>query len=572
MHAANIKEENIVWSDKDFKLGDFVEIYQPPQIVKVEEGYMDNEEDRTLSASQVLTLHVIKDIKTVRGFDKHNLKISLPTNSTAKVEILCQPSIYENVTEVATDLPSYVASVEKHPWLKVDVNDVLEIKSTSKSFRSTVLVCLNVTKSQTVEFPLDYKARFKSLGGCPSLNPTMADVATYCKFPVTVKYIDDELKVIHDGYNANYPIGMNMLGPLKLQSIAVNKILLTKAWGDDKVIPLPLNLEVRVVAALGALQNDHNYSRLCKIAHNSTNIDELDLKFIKEGEYKVLLEKNKSQVIEDDVDERETYCAIAPRVPSRDLKPNRRNQTTQSDSSSEMNKQSRGNKGRLRGGLSRSTSVHLPAGEMVDDVFGESVRSLDDTECSKSRFSPMKKVFQGIKTKTKHEYKVLKKAVNAKTKKRDSVSEEYEDMTPDPSHGASSHAIPSHETSKYAITRRQQSTADPGYGEVISLPPNIPADRVNDGFIRKSLGKGAVDRCKIKNPNNMRTWTIEEVSECLRYCRLEEYIDVFKQEMIDGCLLVDLDEESLRSLGMSDKLHITKTLKIIHEGWLPKKY
>lgn len=625
MSTTTIKEENIVWSGQDFKLSDFVQMYPPPQIVKVEEGYMDSEEEeRTLSASQVLTLHVIKNFKTVPAFDKHGEKISLPVNSTARLEILCNPISYETVEELAKDFPRYVASVEKHPWLKVEENDVLELKDVAKSFRSRVLVCRNVTRGSKCELPLDYKAHFKSLGDCPVIHPTMNDIVTHCKLPIQAKYIDDELKVIHEGCNANLPFGMNVLGAIKLQSVAVNKILLITAWEDDKVVPLPLDLDIRVVAAVGALRNDHNYAKLCKIAHNKTKVEDLELMFIKEGSYRVLLAQRNSEILaqkDDNDDEVDTYSVVAPQVPSRNLKPNQRSQNT----SLENDNIKRSGESRDRRRFGRSVSLNLPSSRPnnPEEVFDDSVRSYVDTESSVSSFSPMKKVFHDIKNKAAKAKKGILTNFN-KIKRSSANYEDYDhEMAPESSHvhpgqaprshaiasqdtdwhaissheaidhATKSHAIGGHEITDHATTSNvtnnptavlhtntipeptgghaiSSHVPDPTYKEVKALPRNIQADKFNETFFRRSLGRRYVPDCKIRNPDNIMTWTIEEVTECLRYCRLDQYIDVFLKEMIDGCLLADLDEEALRSLGVNDKLHLTKMMKIIQDGWLPK--
>ncbi|KAK3744444.1 hypothetical protein QZH41_003174 [Actinostola sp. cb2023] len=320
--SVGVKENNIVWSGQEFKLSDFVEIYPPPQIVKVEEGYLDEtaDEERTVSSSQLLTLHAIEDFTTVRATDSNNLPISLPTTSSAKVEIVCEPSHYENVEQLVRDLPQFVSLEESHHWLDLDENDILEIKDKVKSCRNIHLRCLNLTKHRSVEFPLVYAARFKVLGECPVLRPTMANIVKYCKFPCVVRFIDDKLKVIHDGYNANFPLGLNSIGPLTLHSVAEHKVIFTTPWEDDRkdsVIPLPVDLEIRVVAALGAIQNDRNYSKLCKIVHSQTNSEKLVLKFIKDGEFKVLLEEKAVPLDEKNHD----YSDVGPKVPSRLLKP-----------------------------------------------------------------------------------------------------------------------------------------------------------------------------------------------------------------------------------------------------------
>lgn len=62
-------------------------------------------------------------------------------------------------------------------------------------------------------------------------------------------------------------------------------------------------------------------------------------------------------------------------------------------------------------------------------------------------------------------------------------------------------------------------------------------------------------------PDNVRTWTVSDVTRWLDSLSLGQYIDAFSEGAVDGPFLMELREEDLvQVLGVKHKLHVRKIL------------
>jgi hypothetical protein len=62
-------------------------------------------------------------------------------------------------------------------------------------------------------------------------------------------------------------------------------------------------------------------------------------------------------------------------------------------------------------------------------------------------------------------------------------------------------------------------------------------------------------------PDNVRTWTVGDVSRWLETLSLSQYVDAFLEGSVDGPFLMELREEDLiQVLGIKHKLHVRKIL------------
>ena len=98
------------WSTTSFKVSDFLRKFTLPQVVKVIEGYYGDDEDSSLGADQILSLHCIKSTDKVVGRDYRGKEVNIPLQCQNKVEV--RPShlkdVYESVEELCSAFPPYV--------------------------------------------------------------------------------------------------------------------------------------------------------------------------------------------------------------------------------------------------------------------------------------------------------------------------------------------------------------------------------------------------------------------------------------------------------------------------------
>lgn len=69
---------------------------------------------------------------------------------------------------------------------------------------------------------------------------------------------------------------------------------------------------------------------------------------------------------------------------------------------------------------------------------------------------------------------------------------------------------------------------------------------------------------------DIETWTVGDVAELLRLLKMNQYSDVFRQNEIDGALLLSLDEKTLICDFGFKQFEATKVVMFIRKNWRPK--
>ncbi|KAG2471139.1 uncharacterized protein LOC120541598 [Polypterus senegalus] len=89
-------------------------------------------------------------------------------------------------------------------------------------------------------------------------------------------------------------------------------------------------------------------------------------------------------------------------------------------------------------------------------------------------------------------------------------------------------------------------------------PPPLPEKNVACKFFRFA-----------DVPKDLHEASVDEICDCLLLLNLNQYVQSFRTEQIDGQFLYDLDEALMQeNLGMS-KLHVAKLLRF-RDGWRPR--
>lgn len=69
---------------------------------------------------------------------------------------------------------------------------------------------------------------------------------------------------------------------------------------------------------------------------------------------------------------------------------------------------------------------------------------------------------------------------------------------------------------------------------------------------------------------NIRLLTVDDLCRCLDLLKMGRFAEQFRQRMVDGCLLLDLTNETLKEdFGMT-LFDATKLMKFARDGWRPK--
>ena len=52
---------------------------------------------------------------------------------------------------------------------------------------------------------------------------------------------------------------------------------------------------------------------------------------------------------------------------------------------------------------------------------------------------------------------------------------------------------------------------------------------------------------------------------------LNQYVKLFVKEVVDGTMLLEMDDEMMQCIGINNALHRKKLLMFIERGWTPKR-
>lgn len=68
-------------------------------------------------------------------------------------------------------------------------------------------------------------------------------------------------------------------------------------------------------------------------------------------------------------------------------------------------------------------------------------------------------------------------------------------------------------------------------------------------------------------PDDLQDLGVSGIGDCLRKLNMEKLVDFFKDNLIDGEMLLALDEDTMLEMGI-EKFHRLKLKKLIN-GWRP---
>lgn len=106
------------------------------------------------------------------------------------------------------------------------------------------------------------------------------------------------------------------------------------------------------------------------------------------------------------------------------------------------------------------------------------------------------------------------------------------------------------------------------------VPPPIRSR--SNGVVSNGKGPVSAQRNSLKSsitsyrevPQDLSGLSLAQVGDCLKLLKLDKYVEKFRDESIDGAMLVDLELDILeKDLGMSG-LNATKLKKFVG-GWRP---
>ena len=618
----------IVWSEQSYSLNAFLSSssFPLPQLVQVESGIYSEDEAKTLSSGQILTLHFTKRTDKILGKFTGGKELFVSINFPLKVEIL--PTVCEDVYYSVQDVVDAICVKfirvvhDAPPTYKVKAGDILEIKSTIEENHTQYLECEFVNKTRdTVKLPLDYTGSFEPLAETEQYY--LFEALRKFNLPVRVKFITSEDILIEEVNDEN---DWSSIGSVLLkETIEESTVICTsRDEGIVTVLMLPTDLDVSVYPALGAVTNDKAYTRFCKNIHDGADLQKaIALSKMKESklctesevEVDVLYDYEEIKPIipprsskhptdcEDEVGYRKVTPSIPPQEPAPKRPPKPKPRSRPKANSSKPNKENAPLQcmSPLRR-MSLNKDAHsLPRPLTGDDTAERTGYLMSDIDKNSSAMNLAQPIW--VKAEPKKGEHVYENIHEDDASEDEHVYFEIDDdryVNWDPGNSELSDYVNDNVSAKeisqntaigppegndkvdahsdddnayeYPWTGVDNYHGDVFFEQPTRVPsfdlPKFPPCKVPCSGNKNTTA--SVPSSTSDFPDDLYHLKVSEVGECLRKLHLEKYVETFASNQIDGKTFCNLNNESfLISMGVGNAFDRKKILKFIH-GWRPK--
>lgn len=534
--------DNLIWSDIEYRLFEFVDRFPLPQIVKVQEGYYGPTEDSCIGAEQVMTLHCIKATEKVLARDRKKRELHIPLNCSQKVEL--RPAdfrgIYETVEEVSR-IPTKFVRVTQGYYLEeeaVSVNpgDKLELIRVEHGIGGKEdCVLFRTEERNPIRLPFSVTAGFQSL--LDGREYYLKELSTQSlKLPVYFQFTDPPSLTRRASEN----VFNTSLGVLSFEKVYQDTTVVcsTKEGNVRTVVNCPKHLPITVNVARGALSDDKDYVRICRIFHDGVSLHKIENMELQN----IYASRDTIREYEYVVDD-----TPPPPVPPRD---------SSSEGSNSQVAEVSNNDSQDSG--DDDSHEYLYIDESALDIPKTSEDSV--AAAPPSGTSPEAAATQSLDENSN-------KPVPNNNVNDDDVYIPLDDspfQTPvEDSNSTPTTQKPVKPPRKAKVEAKE--SLDGNKPVIKSIPP--PVKPKPPSIKRKPALQKKDDNFVV--PDDLSHLSMSEVSQFLRHFRFENYVEVFTDNDVDGELLVSLEEEELKALGLS-AFECKKILKLIG-GWRPKK-
>ena len=546
MASTKVKDpvlDNLIWSDIEYKLFEFVDRFTLPQIVKVQEGYYGPTEDSCIGAEQVMTLHCIKATEKVLARDRKKRELHIPLNCSQKVEL--RPAdfrgIYETVEEVSR-IPTKFVRVTQGYYLEeeaVSVNpgDKLELICVEHGIGGKEdCVLFRTEERNPIRLPFSVTAGFQSL--LDGREYYLKELSTQSlKLPVYFQFTDPPSLTRRASEN----VFNTSLGVLSFEKVYQDTTVVcsTKEGNVRTVVNCPKHLPITVNVARGALSDDKDYVRICRIFHDGVSLHKIENMELQN----IYASRDTIREYEYVVDD-----TPPPPVPPRD---------SSSQGSNSQVAEASNNDSQDSGDDDSHEYLYIDESEL--DVPKTSKET--GPKAPPSGTSPEAAATQSLDENTN------KPLPNNDANDDDDVYIQLDDspsQTPvEDSNNTPATQKPVKPPRKPKVEAKE--SLDGNKPVIKSIPPPV---KPKPPSIKRKPALQKKDENFVV-PDDLSHLSISEVSQFLRHFRFENYVEVFTANDVDGELLVSLEEEELKALGLS-AFECKKILKLIG-GWRPKK-
>lgn len=535
--------ENLIWSDIEYNLCEFVDRFPLPQIVKVQEGYYGPTEDSCIGAEQILTLHCVKTTEKVLARDRKKRELHIPLNCSQKVEL--RPAefrgIYETVEEISR-IPARFVRVTQGYYLEeeaVSLNpgDKLEVIRVEQGLGGKEDGVVFLTEERNpIRLPFNVSAGFQSLLDGREYYLKELMMSSF-KLPVYFQFTEPPSIT----RRSSEGVFNTSLGVLSFEKVYQDSTVIctTKEGSVRTVVSCPKNLPVTINVARGALSDDKDYVRICRFFHDGISLLKIENMEIQN----IYASRNTIREYEYIVDDLSPPPPVPPRESAEDS----------SLSSSQVPEASDSDSG-------DDSHDYTYIDEPVTDK---------STPFQKPKPNGVIHVVSGGKASA--EMVNLDKNLDEAAINHDDEDDDYENVDENYPAPVVKGGEPTTKNEPVKPPRKSKEAAkqnpDENKPEVKKVPPAIKPKPPS--IKAKPMWKQNEKEKSFVVPDDLSRMSIKEVSQFLRHFGFESFLKVFAENDVDGDLLVNLTDEELKALGLN--AFQCKKISRLVGGWRPKK-
>lgn len=549
---------SLKWSNTVYSLARFVETFDLPQIVRIEEGYYG--ERISLERDQILMLHVLRTKQKFVSKDPTGRPMSISLDCPLKVQVYPLPMdcryekvLTEQLTFVYPKIKYLRVSEEEYMDKRecqegpVHVGTVLEIKNISSKKR--LVKCKDVATKKEVSFPFGCTTLFEPLLDCKEY--TLKEAKRKFGLPIQFRFLGKVSKAREAGESVESVKLASSLGKVTLFDCSITDTAVISTTVDGKVrsktcLQLPKELNLRVTTAEGCICGEEPYANIIEKLNQGFSAS-CQADFDNPDVYPYLNAASKDMnTIDGSLDERlESFKEMKEEIPEL---PQRHRSVDTAPSLPPKLSQWSSNK--------ENISSRVPFDEIWKPVpfmqpshqgsSGRGSRAVPTASRQETQLDKYEYVVP-LETPKVHEYVYIDMKDIA-----DNLEDKFETV-----HNLN-HNKPKKCQAKGVHERIWKPT------QPAAPSPRVPVSRRADHLMSEMKETHASTS---RLPKDLSDLSVEGVSRLLKDLNMNCYVSTFKKELVDGKMLMSLDRECLEYLNVNT-FHIVKLTKVI-EGWRP---
>ncbi|XP_028407364.1 uncharacterized protein LOC114529988 [Dendronephthya gigantea] len=562
MPNLQLELDKLKWDTESLVLARLLDKHTLPKIVRVTEGFYGESDDSTLCNGTILCLHSVQSGEMVHGrlnWGKGK-DILIPLDCRTKVEI--RPTnlkdVYESVEELCSVSPKYVrvsqgCYSEPSGDVLLEVGDKLQLKGVNK--KQDTLICFDQHR-QKIELPKDTVAGFQPL--TDGKEYYLSDVVKKFKMPLNVQFVrcigEDLRSAIESPCQPYQAVCLD-----KVSNETVVTATSIRANGKHNLIQFSRDLNVGLSVCEETFTASENFPNLSKIFNKGREETETNAyEYIDPATIMEIRPTKAAKPAPNPPPKRPKPTIPLP-------KPKTQKKTTVHTEPDPIYEEIRSEDkhSEFQGAGNDSTYTALDPTYVSNQKYGELivVQKLAPSTNNQPEILAHPKMADGatallIRLPPSSEVEGPPPLIPRRSQGDLKIKKDHQiecfSVSPDAPHGPKSPHL------------SLNNLADPH----ISLQTTGKSVASQEPAVTTEQEKEEIYEAIAKYPLDLSGLNVEAVGKLLVCLQMEKYVEIFKEEMIDGRMLSDMDKESLQSLNVSP-FHVKKLLNFIG-GWRPK--